>query len=189
MKTKVKVCSRCKKRKGLEEFGTEKRARDGKKSGCRGCCAAAALLWAQENREKTRENSAKWKSRNPTYSAEWKKLNPEKHSASSVRWGKSAEGRASHARALAKRQQKAREKALILMGRACAAPGCSQNLHEIAWGAHHKTPRAVSGRPEISWAWSWVRIRAELLNGCELLCVPCHRATNHVSLIKSAVGF
>lgn len=144
MKPSTKLCSRCKQEKGLEEFYTDKRHRDGKQSWCRSCCDAAVMEYQ-----------------------------------------KTLTGKAVHARAITKNQQANRAKALELFGHTCSNPDCSHDLHEIAWGAHHRTPRAVSGRLKINWNWSWERIKAELSNGCELLCVPCHRATDHDALIKA----
>ena len=63
--------------------------------------------------------------------------------------------------------------ALYLMGNTCAHCG----VFLIGkWQAHHKTPRAKSGRVCINWNWSWGRIERELLDDMELICRDCHHS-------------
>lgn len=93
-----------------------------------------------------------------------------------------AKGHATNRAWVSNNYQANREHALLLMGDRCANPKCRCYLRKSAWGAHHKTPRAITGR-KFEWYWGWERIEAELLNDMELLCVPCHRMVNHRGLI------
>ena len=76
----MKICSRCKESKPLDQFYKHKRAKDGYCSYCIVCdkkakaeyylrtreeTIARAARWSQENREKTREYKRNWKRKNP----------------------------------------------------------------------------------------------------------------------------
>jgi hypothetical protein len=149
----MKRCPKCGKTKPKAEFHKSSRSKDGLQSWCRSCGTAAATRWNAEHCERHRYNVVKWKAEHPEQSR--------------------ANGAA--------QKLSNRNKALILLGDHCpkcgaqlaAKPSCDQ---EIAFGAHHIIPRAISGRPRINWGWKWLRVKAELSDGCELLCVPCHRA-------------
>lgn len=76
-----------------------------------------------------------------------------------------------------------RTKALALLGDRCRecgvklvpGPICADGA---AFEPHHLIQRAISGRQKIEWSWSWSKIKAELLDGCVLLCARCHRVTD-----------
>lgn len=105
-----------------------------------------------------------------------------RHCAAQAKYHQTEKGRAVGRTACSKLKQSNRNKAVELLGPVCAGQNCHQVLKttahptSIAWGAHHRTPRAVTGRPLIYWNWSWARIKTELQHDVELLCIPCHRA-------------
>jgi hypothetical protein len=56
----LKWCDTCKKWKKLEEFGKQKRAKDGLRYLCKKCNNKKGREWAKENSEKVNERSRKW---------------------------------------------------------------------------------------------------------------------------------
>ena len=61
----TKVCSKCGKEKGLGEFYSDKRARDGKMSTCKVCHREGSRKWKADNPGRVRENDRVWCMNNP----------------------------------------------------------------------------------------------------------------------------
>lgn len=157
-----KRCSKCGETKPAAEFS---RRGSALQTWCRACAKeyqkTPAGKATQARAAAKYQKTPAGKAAQARADAKWAKAHPEEKRAAAAAF-----------------EQANRAKALLLMGHICTAPGCSHDLHEIAWGAHHITPRAVTGRKLINWNWSWPKIEAELLNDCELLCTPCHRAAD-----------
>lgn len=95
----MKVCSKCKENKKVEEFCKNPRTADGLVSTCRVCSNARLKAWrianpekarAQGTSEKARARIAAWRARNPekakAHAARWYRANSEKAKASSAAW-------------------------------------------------------------------------------------------------------
>lgn len=62
-----KTCSKCKLLHPLSEFCRNKNTKDGLSLWCKSCQRVSARCWIENNREKTREMSAKWKRNHPEH--------------------------------------------------------------------------------------------------------------------------
>lgn len=56
----TKVCSRCKEKKALTEFGVNKQSRDGCQGKCKLCANELASIYRKNNPDKVRESKNKW---------------------------------------------------------------------------------------------------------------------------------
>lgn len=61
----MKQCSKCNVLKELEEFGEQKRNKDGLKGGCRACMTVVAKAWNEANKERVKANEANYLRSNP----------------------------------------------------------------------------------------------------------------------------
>lgn len=87
-----KVCSKCKVEKNFEEFGKDRRNKNGLESRCRECRNEDSLIRRQKNPEKNRENYKRWAQNNPEKRREKNRLwaeavssNPEARAAKNRR--------------------------------------------------------------------------------------------------------
>jgi len=56
----TRFCTKCKEDKPLSEFGLNNSRKDGLQRYCKDCCREYGISWRQRNREKTREDAARW---------------------------------------------------------------------------------------------------------------------------------
>jgi hypothetical protein len=81
----AKNCSKCKALKDLDEFGPDKRAKDGKKSACRKCVSEGQCALYAKNPEPHRAARRQYWKDNPAkctaMGARWRKENPSKEAA------------------------------------------------------------------------------------------------------------
>lgn len=97
----MKICSKCKTEKSIEEFYKRKNSKDGHRSYCKQCEIQSSLSWMNNNPEKVkeytnnhkkqkRESSNKWKEKNKEKTLEltndWRKNNPDKSKEASNNW-------------------------------------------------------------------------------------------------------
>ena len=60
-----KVCTKCRKKKPVEEFYRKKTAKDGRQSWCRVCAFKYGKQHCQENKQQYQDNQRKWRRENP----------------------------------------------------------------------------------------------------------------------------
>lgn len=76
----TKVCKKCLRELGLDQFYGCPRARDGRRGGCKGCANAASRAYYADNTVTVKANHAEWHRDNPEWSraqgARWKAANP-----------------------------------------------------------------------------------------------------------------
>jgi 5-methylcytosine-specific restriction endonuclease McrA len=71
--TGMKVCSKCKAKKPVSEFGNQKSRKDGLSPWCRSCKSAAGREYDSRNRERNRNRAKDWATRNPEKRREYTK--------------------------------------------------------------------------------------------------------------------
>jgi hypothetical protein len=77
----MKICSKCRFEKPLDEFGNRSDTKDGKKTQCRECCNLTNSNWRKKS-DKARETQRRWQKENREkvreYEARYWEKNPEK---------------------------------------------------------------------------------------------------------------
>lgn len=103
----MKVCTKCGESKELDEFGVDKRNKDGRRQPCKGCARAYNKAYSQTpgGRRLAAERKKRWRKANPDRAKEiqrdhylrhredylrsmkeWRKANPEKARTAEARW-------------------------------------------------------------------------------------------------------
>lgn len=67
---KVKTCCSCKQEKSAEDFGSKRRAKDGRQSQCKICSRATAKSWPSNSRDSRRKVENRYKLKYPGRRAE-----------------------------------------------------------------------------------------------------------------------
>lgn len=74
----MKLCTKCKEAKSLDEFNRNKNAKDGRQSNCRNCQSAYGSKWRAAHSEHSRAASAEYRRNNAENIAEWRRSNRER---------------------------------------------------------------------------------------------------------------
>lgn len=123
-----KVCTQCKKPKGLSEFQFQK-SRGSYRANCKDCQALAYKRWADKNKDKIRHKKKEYYHSNPDFRAKHKEINLKN------------QPRYAHKRAASEAKRR--------FGKNCATPPWlsadhSQEIEQLYWLA--KDLKAVSGQ-------------------------------------------
>lgn len=78
----MKTCSKCKTKKNLEEFGKEKRNKDGRRSDCKECNKLVRSKWIDNNANYFKE----WHNKNPEYRRDTYLKNIEREKENNKKW-------------------------------------------------------------------------------------------------------
>lgn len=93
---KTKVCTRCNKDKSRDEFGVNRRAKDGMMSRCKNCANAACIKYRSENLERRKAVQAKYnaanREKNRAYLVKYEAENPQKRKETKAKWMTSNKG-------------------------------------------------------------------------------------------------
>lgn len=88
----MKICSKCKIEKKLEEFYKSKASKDGLTYKCKECNNKYASEWHHKNFEKSSNKSKRWRDSNPEKDKirrkDWRKMNREKDNSTKRSWAK-----------------------------------------------------------------------------------------------------
>lgn len=82
----MKTCSKCGEAKNESAFGKQKRGKNGLRSQCKVCEAAAYNAWATNNKERRRAINARYEAANPDRAAIYRAENPDQCKASTKQW-------------------------------------------------------------------------------------------------------
>lgn len=92
----MKVCSKCKEEKAIEQFSKGKGYRDGRRAQCKSCTRIADREYRKKNADKERARVAKWKKENAEYVKErdrkYRKENLKKRREYNQQWHKEHPG-------------------------------------------------------------------------------------------------
>ena len=151
---KTRVCTRCGKRKKMEQFPRHKRAKYGRAERCKVCHRELNKEYRQKNPEKVKKSVANWVAKNPEKAKAGQARRSKRYWAKYTAWYKSLKAE-----------------------RECAR--CGED-HPACLDFHHRDPstKVESVAVMVRERYSREKILAEI-EKCDCICANCHRKEHY----------